>query len=48
VQQAPDNAAVWLLKLGQDLRDGKNDDARQDLAKAAAAKIYDDYTGATL
>ena len=48
VQQAPDNAAVWLLKLGQDLRDGKNDDARQDLAKAAASKVYDDYTGATL
>jgi len=47
-QQAPDNAAVWLLKLGQDLRDGKQDDARQDLAKAASAKIYDDYTGATL
>ncbi|AIF46279.1 hypothetical protein [Dyella japonica] len=48
VQQAPDNAAVWLLKLGQDIRDGKNDDARQDLAKAASAKVYDDYTGATL
>lgn len=48
LQQAPDNAAVWLLKLGQDIRDGKNDDARQDLAKAAEAKVYDDYTGATL
>jgi len=48
VQQAPDNAAVWLLKLGQDIRDGKNDDARQDLGKAASAKVYDDYTGATL
>lgn len=48
LEQAPDNAAVWMLKLGTDLRDGKNDDARQDLAKAAAAKIYDDYTGATL
>jgi hypothetical protein len=48
VQQAPDNAAVWLLKLGQDIRDGKNDDARQDLGKAAASKLYDDYTGATL
>lgn len=48
VAQAPDNAAVWLLKLGQDLRDDKKDDARQDLAKAAAAKTYDDYTGATL
>ncbi|WP_198651447.1 hypothetical protein [Dyella sp. C11] len=48
VQQAPDNAAVWMLKLGQDIRDGKNDDARQDIAKAASAKVYDDYAGATL
>ena len=48
VTQAPDNAAVWLLKLGSDIRDGKNDEARQDLAKAASAKLYDDYTGATL
>lgn len=48
VQQAPDNAAVWLLKLGQDIRDGKNDDAREDLAKAASAKVYDDYAGSTL
>jgi hypothetical protein len=46
--QAPDNAAVWLLKLGLDVRDGKSDAARDDLAKAAAAKIYDDYTGASL
>lgn len=48
VEQAPDNAAVWLLKLGQDSRDGKRDAARADLAKAAAARIYDDYTGASL
>jgi hypothetical protein len=47
-EQASDNAAVWLLKLGQDSHDGKKDAARQDLAKAAAAKIYDDYTGASL
>ncbi|WP_114240913.1 hypothetical protein [Dyella sp. C9] len=46
--QAPDNAAVWLLKLGQDDRDGKADAMREDLAKAAGAKIYDDYTGASL
>lgn len=46
--QAPDNAAVWMLKLGQDTRDGKKDDARADLAKAASAKVYDDYTGASL
>jgi hypothetical protein len=45
VQQAPDNAAVWLLKLSQDANTSKNDDARQDLAKAAAAKLYDDYSG---
>lgn len=46
--QAPDNAAVWLLQLGQDARDGKTAAARQDLAKAASAKLYDDYTGASL
>ncbi|GLQ97743.1 hypothetical protein [Dyella mobilis] len=45
VQQAPDNAAVWLLKLSQDAKSQKNDDARQDLAKAASAKLYDDYSG---
>jgi hypothetical protein len=44
-QQAPDNAAVWLFKLGQDAHDLKSDDARQDLAKAASAKLYDDYSG---
>ena len=47
-QQAPDNAAVWLLKLGQDARNNRKGAARDDLAKAAAAKLYDDYTGATL
>lgn len=47
-EQAPDNAAIWLLKLGQDSHDGKKDAARQDLAKAAAAKVYDDYTGTSL
>jgi hypothetical protein len=46
--QAPDNAAVWLLQLGQDARDGKSDQTRQDLAKAASAKLYDDYTGTSL
>ena len=48
VQQAPDNAAVWLLKLGQDHHDGKDQAARDDLAQAAAAKLYDDYTGTSL
>ncbi|MBP1474999.1 hypothetical protein J7I44_11865 [Frateuria sp. MAH-13] len=48
VAQTPDNAAVWLLKLGQDLHNGKHDDARTDLAQAARAKLYDDYTGTSL
>ncbi|KRF00530.1 hypothetical protein ASG87_12595 [Frateuria sp. Soil773] len=48
VTEAPDNAAVWLLKLGQDARDNKRDEARADLARAAAAKLYDDYTGSSL
>jgi hypothetical protein len=46
--QAPDNAAVWLLKLGADARGMKQDAAREDLAKAAAAKLYDDYAGTSL
>lgn len=45
LQQAPDNAAVWLLKLSQDVNNLKSQDARQDLAKAASAKLYDDYSG---
>lgn len=48
VAQAPDNAATWLVKLGVDVRDGKQDEAREDLARAAAAKTYDDYTGISL
>ncbi|WP_108470303.1 hypothetical protein [Rhodanobacter thiooxydans] len=46
--RAPDNAAVWLLKLGVDARSKKQDAAREDLAQAAAAKRYDDYTGISL
>lgn len=46
--RAPDNAAVWLLKLGVDAHDMKQDATRDDLRKAAAAKIYDDYTGISL
>ena len=46
--QAPDNAAVWLLKLGADARGMKQDAAREDLSQAAAAKHYDDYTGISL
>jgi hypothetical protein len=45
VQQAPDNAAVWLVKLSQDVNTMKKQDARQDLANAANAKLYDDYGG---
>lgn len=48
VQQAPDNAAVWLVKLSQDVSNLKKDDVRQDLAKAASAKLYDDYSGVAL
>ncbi|MEP7187353.1 MAG: hypothetical protein ABI767_16085 [Rhodanobacter sp.] len=46
--QAPENAAVWLLKLGDDAHNMKKDDARNDLAKAAAATLYDDYAGSSL
>lgn len=48
VQEAPDNAAVWLLKLGLDVRARDHAAAREDLAKAAAAKVYDDYVGTSL
>ncbi|GAB3790910.1 hypothetical protein [Dyella agri] len=48
LELAPDNAAPWLLKLGLDNRDMKSDAARDDLAKAAAAKSYDDYTGSSV
>ena len=46
--EAPDNAAVWLLKLGVDTHNLKSDNARDDLRKAAAASTYDDYTGTSL
>ncbi|OOG60910.1 hypothetical protein B0E47_01875 [Rhodanobacter sp. B05] len=48
LKQAPDNAAVWLVKLGVDARDRKEDAAREDLHNAATAKIYDDYAGTSL
>ena len=48
LEQAPDNAAVWLLKLGQDVRADKHEAARADLAHAAQARLYDDYTGTSL
>lgn len=46
--EAGDNAAVWLLKLGQDSANERSDDAREDLRRAAGAKLYDDYTGTAL
>ena len=48
LKQAPDNAAVWLIKLGVDARDNRQDAAREDLHKAASAKVYDDYAGTSL
>ncbi len=48
LEQAPDNAAVWMVKLGVDARDHKQDAAREDLHQAAAAKLYDDYGGTSL
>lgn len=47
-KQAPDNAAVWLLKLGMDEHAGASDAVRADLTRAANAKLYDDYLGASL
>jgi hypothetical protein len=48
VEEAPDNAAVWLLQLGRDVHENRHDAARADLAHAAQAKLYDDYTGTSL
>lgn len=45
IEQAPDNAAVWLLKFDLDTRNMKSTAARADFAHAAAAKLYDDYAG---
>jgi hypothetical protein len=47
-KQAPDNAAVWLLKLGMDENNAAKGDVRADLTRAANAKLYDDYLGASL
>lgn len=47
-RQAADNAAVWLLSLGQALHDGDRDGARHALQQAAAASHYDDYAGHSL
>ncbi|MGA0588507.1 hypothetical protein ACO2Q2_15475 [Dyella sp. KRB-257] len=45
---AADNAAVWLIKLGTDTANGRNEAARDDLHRAASARLYDDYTGTAL
>jgi hypothetical protein len=47
-ETAADNAAVWLIKLGADTANGKNEAARDDLHRAASARLYDDYTGTAL
>ena len=47
-ETAADNAAVWLIKLGADTANYKNKAARDDLHRAAAARLYDDYTGTAL
>ena len=47
-KQAPDNAAVWMIKLGVDARDHHQKAAREDLHDAASAKLYDDYAGTSL
>ncbi|HET6587273.1 MAG TPA: hypothetical protein VFG67_05820 [Oleiagrimonas sp.] len=47
-KQAADNAAVWLMVLGQAMRNGDEDAAHAALAKAAEASRYDDYAGVSL
>ncbi|HET7266581.1 MAG TPA: hypothetical protein VFJ15_00570 [Oleiagrimonas sp.] len=47
-KQAPDNAATWLMALGQAARNNDDEAARQALNRAAAASRYDDYHGITL
>lgn len=47
-QKASDNAAVWLMVLGQAARQHDDDAAREALSHAAQAKEFDDYDGVTL
>lgn len=44
-RQAPDNAAVWLMVLGQASNNDDDDAARSAFARAAATSVYDDYRG---
>ncbi len=46
--QAADNAAVWLMVLGQAARKGDEEAEKAALAKAAKASRYDDYAGVSL
>ncbi len=47
-RQAPDNAAVWLMRMGEAASNGDSSAAAAALRKAAAASGYDDYTGRSL
>ena len=48
LRQAPDNAAVWMLRMGQAIADGHVQAASDALRKAARARVYDDYSGRSL
>lgn len=47
-REAPDNAAVWLLRMGQAAGLGQLKRATAALHQAADARVYDDYTGRSL
>jgi len=46
--KAADNAAVWLMVLGQAARNNDETAEKEALAKAAKASRYDDYAGVSL
>ena len=48
LQMAPDNAAVWLLRMGEAVSRGNDTTAEIALEQAAKADYYDDYTGRSL
>lgn len=47
-EQAPDNAAVWMLELDRAVRDHDEEAVHNALLQAAAANRYDDYAGMAL
>lgn len=47
-KQAATNAAVWMLAMDLDAENNDSKAVRADLARAAAAKGYDDYFGIAL